>query len=561
MRRPPSRPSTIPAVKIPGGFALRARPRSGFRRVTALTLVAAGLSALVPVAALEAQDAEPFPLYRAGLGDLTRKVTTSVPEAQAYFDQGLQLMYAFAKPEGLRSFQEASKADPSCAMCAWGEAWGWGPYLNGPMRSEDEPAAHQAARRAAQLAEVAGAATPVERALIDAIQVRYAATAEEAQEGRRERDEAYARALAEVYQRFPEDLDVGTAYGESLMLLEPRRGTWPLDKPSVQRIHRTLEEVLARDLSHPGACHLYIHATESTPDAFKAEPCADLLGTSIPGASHINHMPSHTYNRVGRWSDAVRANQRAWHSDQKAAIGEGFAIYPSHNLHMLLFAASMDGQGAVAVQAGKDYGKIVPGGQFYHVLALVRFGRFDEVLEVEERPEDPVFRGLWAFGRGYAHLRQARSDSARHYLVAMREIVEQEPEAQFRGHTTEQLLGVTAGILEGELLRSEGAFGEARATLEAAVALEDDLRYDEPEPLNFSARHWLGNLLLQMDEPTEAEAVFRAALRDHPDNGWSLFGLEASLRAQGRHGDAELVRRTFDRSWEDADVWIRAAVF
>jgi tetratricopeptide (TPR) repeat protein len=532
-----------------------------FVRASGLGLALAGALALSVPSPAAPQESGSFPLYRAGLGDLSRKVTTSVPEAQAYFDQGLQLMYAFAKGEGLRSFQEASAADPSCAMCAWGEAWAWGPYLNGPMRWQDEPAAHEAAERAARLAEATGAGTPVERALIDAIQVRYAATTDAARDGRRGRDEAYASALADVYQRFPDDLEVGTAYGESLMLLEPRRGTWPLEKPSVRRIHRTLEEVLARDLSHPGACHLYIHATESTPDAFKAEPCADLLGTSIPGASHINHMPSHTYNRIGRWSDAVRANQRAWHSDQKAAIGEGFAIYPSHNLHMLLFAASMDGQGAVAVQAGKDYGKIVEGGQFYHVLALLRFGRFDEILEVDERPEDPVFQGLWAFGRGYAHLRMERADSALHYRGVMEEIVEREPEAQFRGHTTTQLLGVTGGILEAEIHRARGEHTRARASLERAVELEDGLRYDEPEPLNFSARHWLGDLLLEMGEPEEAERVFRAALEDHPANGWSLWGLESALRAQGRHGDAELVRRELAHSWADADVWIRRPVF
>jgi tetratricopeptide (TPR) repeat protein len=522
--------------------------------------------ALVPGIAAAQDGAAPdtddrFPLYRAGLGSLTRPVTTTVEEAQAYFRQGLQLMYAFAKVEGRRSFQEASREDPTCAMCAWGEAWGWGPYLNGPMRPEEEPAAHEAATRALRLAVAPGAVTGVERALIEAMQVRYAATEEEAQEGRRERDQAYADAMARVYAAYPSDLDVGTLYGEALMLLEPRRGTWPLEKPSVQHIHRTLEEVLARDLSHPGACHLYVHATESTPNAHLAEPCADLLGNSIPGASHINHMPSHTYNRVGRWSDAVRANQQAWHSDQRAAIGEGFAIYPSHNLHMLLFAASMDGQSAVAIQAGKDYGKLVDGGQFYHALALMRFGRFDEVLELSQVPENPVFRGLWNFARGMAHLRLEQPDSAVYYAGSVRGTVIGNPDAQFRGHGIDELLGVAHGILMGEFSRTEGRLELAREKLEEAVALEDGLRYDEPEPLNFSARHWLGDLLLEMDRPAEAETVFRAALEDHPLNGWSLIGLEAALRAQGRNGEAELVRRDFETSWSDADIWIRRAVY
>jgi tetratricopeptide (TPR) repeat protein len=526
-------------------------------RLAPLLLLGTGVLAAAPLASQETSEA--MPLYAAGLGDLSRRVDTDDATAQAYFDQGLQLMYAFAVEEGRRSFQAASAADPGCAMCAWGEAWAWGPYLNGPMSPEDEPRANEAARRASALAREGGV-SPVERSLIDAMTVRYAP--EPDADGRAARDSAYARAMARVYEEHPGDLEAGTLYGESLMLLEPRRGVWPLDRPSVQRIHRVLEETLARDLSHPGACHLYVHATETTPAAEKAEPCAELLGTSIPGASHINHMPSHTYNQIGRWGDAVRANQRAWHSDQKAAIGEGFAIYPSHNLHMLLFAASMDGQGAVAVQAGKDYGKLVEGGQFYHALALLRFGRFDEILELETAPEDEIFEGLWGFARGYAHLREGVPDSARIYLEGMRRTIrESGDDVQFRGHPARQLLGVTAGILEGEILRAEGRTDEAIAALEGAVTVEDDLRYDEPEPLNFSARHWLGALLLEDGRPEAAEAVYRAALEDHPRNGWSLFGLAEALDAQGRPGDALLVRRELEDSWARADVWIRASRF
>ncbi len=540
------------------------------------TLLALGLSlavvavvaALAP-AALAAQhdpahggdmvapDLERIPLYRAGLGPLSRRVDTVDPGAQAYFDQGLQLMYAFAVDEGYRSFVEAARHDPDCAMCVWGQAWGLGPYLNGPMQPDDEPVAREAAMEALAIAREGGVA-PVEQALIEAMALRYTDSPD--RDGRAARDSAYAGAMEDVYRRFPDDLEVGTLYGEALMLLEPRRGNWPLDKPSVQRIHRVLEEVLARDLSHPGACHLYVHATESTPDAGKAEPCADLLGNSIPGASHINHMPSHTYNRIGRWGDAVRANQQAWHSDQKAEIGEGFAIYPSHNLHMLLFAASMDGQSAVAVQAGKDYGKLVPGGQFYHALALLRFGRFDEILELDEVPTNAVFRGLWGFARGYAHLRGGSADSARAHLAELRRIVAEEGDSiQFRGHTGTQLLGVTSGILEAEILRDEARGADAVEVLRAAVALEDELRYDEPEPLNFSARHWLGAALLELGRADEAETVYREALVDHPRNGWSLFGLAQALRAQGRFGDAQLVLREFDESWARADVWLQAS--
>ncbi|MEK9500893.1 tetratricopeptide repeat protein [Gemmatimonadota bacterium DH-20] len=526
-------------------------------RSIALSTAFAATAGLLPAQAQQPDD-DAIPLYTVGLGPLQRPVTTSVEEAQAWFDQGLQLMYAFAVGDGLRSFRQAWESDPDCAMCWFGEAWALGPYLNGGMNDADEPRAWEAAQNALRIAQRPGGATAAERAMIEAMAVRYAERPDP--EGRVARDSAYSRAMADAWARFPNDLEIGTLYGESLMLLEPRRGVWPLEKPSVQHIHRVLEEALARDISHPGACHLYIHATESTPDAGKAEPCADLLGDAIPGASHINHMPSHTYNRIGRWSDAVRANQKAWHSDQKAAIDEGFAIYPSHNLHMLLFAASMDGQSAVAIQAARDYGRLVEGGQFYVALALMRFGRFEELTELDDVPADPVFEGLWTAARGIGHLRTGAPDSAQAHLDRVQALIEEHgDEAQFRGHTATQLLGVTGGLLESEILRMAGDDLGALEVLERVVALEDALRYDEPEPLNFSARHWLGALELELGRAEDAEATYREALEDHPRNGWSLYGLEQSLRAQGRHGDAELVRVEFDRNWEDADIWLRSS--
>lgn len=500
---------------------------------------------------------EPMPLVKAGLGPLTRPITTSLPEAQAFFDQGLQLLYAFTPPDAARSFREAWKRDPDCAMCYFGEAWAWGPYLNGAMGAADAPRAYSAIRRALELAP--DHASPVEQAMIAAMAVRYEPSHDP--ERRRVLDEAYAEAMGDVYRRYPTDLDVGALYGEALMLLEPRRGTWDIAKPEVQRIHQVLEEVLAVDLTHPGACHLFVHATEPTTEPGKAEACADFLGNSIPGASHINHMPSHTYNRIGRWGDAVRANIQAWHSDLKAEIGEGFAIYPSHNLHMLLFAASMDGQGGVATQAGKDYGKLMEGGQFYHALALLRFGRFDEILAMQEHaPEAPILRGFWDFAVGYAHLRLGDIEQARMRLVAVRNAAEETPDDQnFRGHPADQLLGTVSGILEGEILREEGDLTAAIAAQQAAVVWEDQLRYDEPEPLNFTARHWLGATLLEAGRPADAESVYRASLEDHPNNGWSLRGLKLALQAQGRDDEADLVHAQFEGAWARADHWIQTS--
>ena len=547
----------------PGGAVTPARP--GLLLALTLSILAATV-VLAPLGGrIDAQEVE-YPAgfdeeakyYSEAVGPLTRSITTSSERAQMFFDQGVQMMYAFTPLRAARSFREAQRADPNCAMCFWGEAWAWGPYLNGGMGPDDAPRAHEKIKQAKALAP--GHASEVEKALIEAMAERY--VPEQDQDTRKRLDSAYARAMADVYKSFPEDLDVGTLYGESLMLLEPRRGRWDIKKPAVQRIHRVLESVLALDLEHPGACHLYVHATEPTVEPERAEACADHLGQAIPGASHIQHMPSHTYNRVGRWGDAVRANQAAWHSDLRADHDIAWAIYPSHNLHMLLFAASMDGQGAVAIQAGKDYGKTVPSGGFYHAMTLLRFGRFDEILELDDPPDGTIQRGFWDFARGYAYLRTDDSGRSEVYLERVRRAAEDAPESErFRGHTAESLLGVVAGILEGEILRSQGKADEALTVLKEAVVLEDGLRYDEPEPLNFSARHWLGNLLLETERYSEAEAVFEAALDDHPHNGWSLLGLEQALRAQGKDAEAAKTQALFEAAWARSDTWITAPVF
>jgi tetratricopeptide (TPR) repeat protein len=328
-----------------------------------------------------------------------------------------------------------------------------------------------------------------------------------------------------------------------------------VNDPNVRRLHQVLEAILARDVHHPGACHLYVHATESTIVPGRAEACAEFLGRSIPGASHINHMPSHTWNEVGRWGDSVRANLDAWHSDQKAAIGQGFAIYPEHNLHMLLYAASYDGQGAIAMRAGKDYTKLT-GESFYEVLTLIRFGRFDEVLGVTNRPKPDIQGGLWDFAQGYAHLKEGHLDFANLYLARVKKAAETST-AAFRVHPAKDLLGIAAGILEGEIQRMAGDVSGAIASFQRAADLQAALVYDEPEPLPFSAFQWLGAAYLESRRFDEAEKAYRTELKDHPHNGWSLLGLQQALKGKGITSpevDADL-----SASWSRSDTWIRSS--
>jgi tetratricopeptide (TPR) repeat protein len=495
---------------------------------------------------------EPIQIFTVGLGTFTKPMSSTNKEAQAYFDQGFQMMYSFAKPEAVRSFREAWKRDLECAICYWGEAWAWGSYLNAPMTAEESPYAYAAAQKALSLK---GRATAKERALIDALAVRYVEKFDGAT--RVEQDRAYADAMQKVAMQYPDDLEIATLYADALFLLEPRRGTRDVNAPSVQQLHHVLEGILARDVHHPGACHLYVHATESTIVPGRAEACAEFLGRSIPGASHINHMPSHTWNEVGRWGDSVRANLEAWHSDQKAAIGQGFAIYPEHNLHMLLYAASYDGQGAIAMRAGKDYTKLT-GESFYEVLTLIRFGRFDEVLQVTSRPAPEIQGALWDFAQGYAHLKQGHVDFANLYLGRVKNTAATST-AMFRVHAAKNLLSIVAGILEGEIQRTAGDLDAAIASFQRAAEAQEALVYDEPEPLPFSAFHWLGAALLDARRFADAEKAYRTELKDHPHNGWSLYGLKLATEGMGK--DPADVATDLTTSWSRSDTWIQSSRF
>ena len=525
----------------------------------AVILAAAGLSLVASDAARAQQPrslydryTEPIQIFTVGLGTFTKPMSSTNTEAQAFFDQGFQMMYSFAKPEAVRSFREAWKRDPECAICYWGEAWAWGSYLNAPMTPEESPHAYTAAQKALSLKS---RATPKERALIDALAVRYVEKFDGAR--RVDQDRAYAEAMQKVSAQYPDDLEIATLYADALFLLEPRRGTRDVNDPNVHRLHQVLEGILARDVRHPGACHLYVHATESTIAPGRAEACAEFLGRSIPGASHINHMPSHTWNEVGRWGDSVRANLEAWHSDQKAAIGQGFAIYPEHNLHMLLYAASYDGQGAIAMRAGKDYTKLT-GESFYEVLTLIRFGRFDEVLQVTSRPTPEIQGGLWDFAQGYAHLKQGHADFASLYLGRVKKAADSS-KAAFRVHSAKDLLSIAAGILEGEIQRSAGDLDAAIASFQQAASRQEALVYDEPEPLPFSAYHWLGAALLEAKRFAEAEKAYRAELKDHPHNGWSLLGLKLAIEGTGK--EASDVSADLASSWSRSDTWIQSSRF
>jgi len=506
-------------------------------------------SAAVTAQEIEYPDSfdEPMELFSSAMGKFHFEISSTNEEAQKYFNQGWQLMYAFAKDDAARSFQASHLADPDCAICYWGEAWSWGSYLNGAMTTGQSPRAYAAMQEA--LARI-DSATPKEADMIRSLTVRYIVDFDP--EARREQDQAYANELAKLAAKYPDDLEIMTLYGDSLFLLEERRGYRDLEDPNVIRLHGVLLSVLEKDIRHPGACHLLVHATESTPTPELAAPCAKYLGNSIPGASHINHMPSHTWNEMGLWHDAVRANTLAWQSDQKAAYGEAFAIYPTHNLTMLYYAAAMGGESAAAIQAAKDLAKL-NNNTAMHAMALVRFGRFDEMLDIDKAPNGEINIAMYEFSRAYAKLKNDDIDKARETLIKLKKQTETST-ARFRFHDGKDILGTLAGILEGELAWTEGNIEAAAEAFRLATNYYDNLNYDEPEPLPFSPRHWLGAAYMELGAYDNAVDVYRKDLADHPHNIWALTGLQ---RAMAMLGESEsLINRDLSEANVYADVWL-----
>jgi hypothetical protein len=373
----------------------------------------------------------------------------------------------------------------------------------------------------------------------------------------RTRDRAYADAMQRVAAAYPEDLDAATLYAEALFLLVPRPGSFDLKDPTVARLVGVLEAALKRDVRHTGACHMYIHTVELTSEPQRGVACAEHLGSSMPAASHINHMPAHVWTKVGRWGDAVRASLQAWQSDQQGVKGNGVATYPAHDLQMLAIAASMDGQSSLAIQAGRGLTKLT-GDPMYHALTLVRFGRFTEMAGIGDRPSGDLGGGIWDFAQGYAKLRAGDAKGAK--VLADRVLATAAASKDvFKIHPAKTLLGTLGAILEGELKRSAGDMTGAIASLERAVSIEDGLLVDDPEPLPLAARHWLGAALLEARRFADAERVYRADLVRHPRNGWALVGLQQALEGLGKPaaGTAE----QFRASWIRADTPLRASRF
>jgi tetratricopeptide (TPR) repeat protein len=507
-----------------------------------------------------------------GLGDFHRGITTSSAPAQQYFDQGMRLLWAFNHDEATRSFAKAVELDPACAACYWGLALTVGPNYNLPAMDAVRARVAFAALNEAQ--QHAVGASAVEQALIGSLTARYTGPQPLAGDNLTRALSDYAAAMRAVAASFPDDRDVQTLCAEAQMNVHAWK-LWRADgqpAPGTLDIEARLEAVLRLDPNHPGANHYYIHVMEASPHPEKALASAERLRGLMPAAGHLEHMPAHILQRIGRYEDAAEANRRAVAADEaylrEVTPPDYYVMYLAHNYAFLAYAAAMEGRKAETLAAVQGVMRAVPletelemGGSGWNLTqqyaALVRFGLWDEMIALG--PPDPRAKGLVAgylYGRGVALASRGRIEEAQGALSGLQTL-----DAQSANERLQGVLRVAEPIVAARIAATLEHRDAAIALLAQAVAAEDRLSYHEPADWFFPVRQLLGAQLLIAGKAVAAERVYREDLRHNPANGWALYGLAAALRTQGRSAAAAQVRREFAAAWRHADVRLVASAF
>ena len=530
------------------------------------TLLTTGKDGFVVVDASEAQ------LFD-GMGDYHYDFTTSSPEAASFLDQGMIWLQAFNHDEATRCFLRAAELDPGCAMAWWGVAYAQGPaYNHSKMSLGRQRASWDALQKA--LARIDDE-SPVERALIEALSLRYA---DPYPEDHAPLDRAYADAMGKVWERFPDDATVGMLYAESRMVLRP----WALynaDREPAEgtaEIEALLTRVLELDPDLPGACHLYIHCVELSKTPERGLVVADRLSSEVPISGHLLHMPSHIYTRTGDWDRAIEQNELAMEADVRyRARSPDHVIqhmYQVHNNHIRAYGAMMSGREAEALMASRRMWEDIPEERLEAVAPHIdawmcsaydthkRFGRWDALL-AEPAPPDfmPFTLATWHAHRAIAYAAKKDFAGAERELASFQHVRDHiDPAhlgADFTVKTAQGRLGVIEHFVPGEIALQQGDLERAIEHLEKAVVEEDKLGYSgEPPDYLQPIRHTLGAVYLRAGRLKDAEAAYRYDLEEFPENGWSLYGLGRVLRAQGRTAEAEQVEAEFERAWALADA-------
>lgn len=504
------------------------------------------------------------PLFE-NLGSHQFKITTKNNASQTFFNQGLNLAFAFNHSESHRSFLEAARLDPEAAMNYWGQAYVLGPNINDQIPdAERRMSAYEAIQEALKKKQ---GTSKKEMALIEALSNRYS---KDSLADLKELNINYMEAMKSVAEEFPADADVLTLYAASIMNTVP----WDYwDKnghpsPNIKEAKQALEKAMKINPSHPGTHHYYIHMVE-LPKPDLAVPSAEKLAGLMPGAGHMVHMPGHIYMRVGRYKEAVEANQAAILVDedyisQCYAQGQYPLGYYPHNIHFLWSAATMMGNEAIAIEAAKKTAEKVSvsnldDGQFFQnfaatpMLAYMRFGKWNEILTIPDPGDEYTYlKMIRTFTRGIAFTRKGNLKEAKEELQLL--------ENRNKELEHENISKVAFHVLAGEIAASSGDIPQGIEQLKLAVGYEDQLPYDEPSVWYVPTRQVLGNLLILNGQYEEAEKVYLEDLAYYRQNGWSLMGLYKSLKAQQKIQEAEEVMISFKKAWKDADIEIQSSV-
>ena len=510
-----------------------------------------------------------------GLDGVDFNISTSDKEAQAYFNQGLMLAYGFNHAEAARSFYEAMRLDSACAMAYWGFAYVLGPNYNAGMEEDNFQRAYEATVKAASLIQNC---TPKEAALIEALTTRYAA---QPPADRSPLDIAYAAAMKKVYAQYPADPNIGALYAESMMNLHP----WDLyDKETkapkawTPELLAVLEHLMKINPTHPGAHHFYIHALEASATPEKALGSAKQLETLVPGSGHLVHMSSHIYINTGDYHLGSLSNIRAAEVDSvytttcHAQGAYPLAYYP-HNYHFLAATATLEGNSALAWEAAKKLQKHtatdimrMPGwGTLQHYYTIpyyvaVKLSMWDTIIAIPAPANDLVYpQAIWHYARGMAYLGKHDIAQAKNEMESLRTLAADTSLQHLTVwdiNTTADLVQIAAKVLGAGIAFRQNQVAASLSLLQEAVAIEDNLNYNEPPDWFFSVRHHLGAILLKAEQYAEAEKVYNRDLQTWRKNGWALIGLYNALALQKKQHEAQKVKSAFEEAWQYADFKI-----
>jgi tetratricopeptide (TPR) repeat protein len=511
------------------------------------------------------------PLFQ-GLDGVNFPVSTQNEEAKKYFNQGLMLSYAFNHAEAARSFFEASRLDPNFAMAYWGFAYVHGPNYNAVMAEENHAKALEAIQKADSLKSNS---SDLEKSLIEALKIRYP---ENPTDGMVSLDQEYSNAMKKVYEKFSDNPDIGALYAESLLNLHP----WDLyekenKKPKAwtTEIVQLLEELIDRHPNHPGAHHFYIHAKEASQNPEKALNSADVLNKLVPGAGHLVHMPSHIYINTGDYHKGTLSNLAAVKVDSTYTTScHAQGVYPltyyPHNYHFLTATATLEGDATTAWMAAKmvqdhtaielmaqpEWGTL----QHYYLTpyyVAVKLELWDEILKMPSPSTNLIYpTAIHHYSKGMAYLGKKDISNAQKELEELKKWVgnkELESITIWEINTTADLVKIAKNVLEAGIAAQQKNHPQSIALLREAIAIEDQLNYNEPPDWFFSVRHYLGSEYLTAGKYKEAESTFREDLKVWKKNGWALNGLKIAMEKQNKLEEAKIIEKEFNQAWQFAN--------